>query len=134
MSDDCWTLDANGRRVTAHSHYHNVCHAYPGPNGVVVVDGHVFSVSPERHMRGGYVRGRLDPETFPKPPCPTCGAPCEVTWADVSTFGSVERAWLPAGLECPVSKFHDVASAYQELSWPAGLTDDDRMWLRSVTA
>lgn len=133
-AEECWTLDHNGQRVTAHSHYRSICHAYPGPNGEVVVDGHVFSVPLERHVRGAHTPPRPDPDTFPKPPCPACGTPCDITWADVSTLGTVRRDWLPVRLECPAGEHHDVASAYPELSWPADLTDEDRAWLRAMVA
>lgn len=124
------TTNQLGERVTAHSHYRDICHAYPGPNGEIMVGGHTLSPPLESWLRDHRREAVVDPEEERRPPCPTCGTPVDVDWVEITTFGSTQRQWIHGRITCPRNPRHDVQAAYAELNWPAGLTDDDRVWLR----
>jgi hypothetical protein len=127
---DCTTTDLNGTRVTAHSHYRGICHAYPGPDGEIVIDGHTLSRSLESWLRDHRREAVVDPEEEYRPPCPTCGSPVDIDWCEITEFSQSQRQFIAGRIECPKNRRHDIRAAYAELNWPAGLTDDDRVWLR----
>jgi hypothetical protein len=127
---DCMTINDAGVRVIAHSHYRGVCHAYPGPDGEITVDGHTLSPPLESWLRDRRREAVVDPDEEYRPPCPTCGTPVDIDWCEITAMGSSRRQFTQGRIECPRNPRHDIREAYQELGWPAGLTDDDRVWLR----
>jgi hypothetical protein len=126
-------MNSLGEEVTAHSHYRAICHAYPGPDGEIMMDGHPLSPPLESWLRDRRRGVVMDPDDEPVPPCPQCGAPVNVDWLDVTPFPNVRRQWIHGQITCTSNKRHDVTAAYEELTWPTGLTDEDRVWLRRQT-
>lgn len=127
----CMTTNDAGEQVTAHTHYRDICHAYPGPNGEVMVAGHALSKPLERWIRHGQRKhSTQDPADRPPPPCPVCGTPVDIEWYEVTVLGYDWRSWVPTRITCPANRFHDARTAAVELSWPVELTDEDRVWLR----
>ena len=72
-----------------------------------------------------------DRSTVVQPPCPRCGAPVDIEYADVTTFGKPPGSQhIATALTCPADPHHDTRKAWVELEWPGSLTEDDRAWLR----
>lgn len=133
-TDACITRNSLGEEVTSHSHYRNICHAYPGPDGEVMLAGHVLSPPLVRWFNEGQRKhSTKDPADRPASPCPSCDTPVDIEWLEITAMDQSLRQWIHGRIECPSNKRHDVSAAYAELSWPAELTEEDREWLRRQT-
>jgi hypothetical protein len=129
------TRNASGEWVTAHCHYRDICYAYPGPDGEIMVDGHQLAGPLWMFLRDGRRRDMItDPDEEPVPPCPECGSPTCVDWAEITGLGDSNRSWLPCEITCLANERHQARPALFELKWPKELTDDDRVWLRKHLA
>jgi hypothetical protein len=135
VKDSCMTTNAYGEKVTAHCHYLDICYAYPGPHGEIMMGGRQLSGPLWMFLRDGRRRDVItDPDEELVPPCPECGSPTRVKWAEITGFGERDRRWLPCEITCLVNERHQARSALGELSWPKQLTEEDRVWLRKHLA